>query len=186
MITTWLIEKDVHEDGTCEKLESTVKELGGEVQWFRYPGFDAPIEPKNLPLGFLGPVIVYEPGANCLTMVSTPSTIEAEWRLVIADKKVVAGSQYKLNGGLFIDGNYPSGVAAFAEKIANAAIWASEPHPIYVMDICSVPWNGGSSYYLLEIGSVNCAGLYGLDMKAVVQAANVIAEREFVEVNGED
>ena len=36
---------------------------------------------------------------------------------------------------------------------------------------------------LIEIGSVNCAGLYVSDMAKMVEAASKIAEREWLECN---
>jgi ATP-grasp domain, R2K clade family 3 len=106
----------------------------------------------------------YEPGPDCLAVVSTPETIYAEWRLVIADRKAVTGSQYRRGGKEEISAGFPPEVGAFAETVANANHF--NPHPIYVMDIAGTE----SGYRLVEIGSICCASLYACDLETVVDA----------------
>jgi hypothetical protein len=106
-----------------------------------------------------------------LCVVSTPVKIEQEWRLFIADKKVVAGSLYSENNMLCQEGGYSQEVADFAEKMAE--VW--EPHPVFVMDIASTP----RGLKLMEVGSANCAGFYKSNPYPVVEAMAKIAEREF-------
>lgn len=282
---TWLIEKDVYDDGTCERLAQAVQESGCQVKWFQYPGFNALIEPKNLlDIGFLDPIIVYgslnaakvlqrktnwipglwcdfeklrcrnylahwgkfsihqeycflprsevirkkdwiystfgdtcgqifirpddnsksfhgevvhknefehwvkvsqfqEPGDNCLTIVSKPSSIESEWRLVIADQKVVSASRYKTEGRLVTESGCPDVVRSLAEEIVQTPYscprTAYQPDSIFIMDICSTV---EKTYHLLEIGSFNCAGFYGLDLEAIVKAANIVAKRDWEDI----
>jgi hypothetical protein len=109
----------------------------------------------------------YEPGPACLTIVSKPANIKAEYRLVIADREPVAGSVYK-----------PTPVAGcseevwnFAREVANSC--AFNPHPIYVLDIAETD----KGCKVIEMGSVNGAGLYACDLRKVVEKMTEIAER---------
>jgi hypothetical protein len=116
----------------------------------------------------------YDPGPQCLTLVSRPSTIISEFRFIIADRKVLTGSQYKRDHKLEIAPDFADEAAALAEEIAKSCEF--NPHPIYVMDIA---YTGEAGYRLMEIGSVNCAGLYACDLKKIIEKASEIAEREW-------
>ena len=112
----------------------------------------------------------YEPGPDCLAVVSSPERIQAEWRLVIGEKKVVTGSQYRRDGKEEISAGCPSEVVHFAETVANANRF--EPHPMYVMDIA----NTDAGYRLVEIGSMCCASLYACDLTRVIDVVSRIAK----------
>lgn len=105
-----------------------------------------------------------------LCVVSTPVEIYQEWRLFVANKKVVAGSLYSHKGMLCQEPYYPDEVKTFAEKMAQ--IW--EPHPIYVMDIAETQ----EGLKLCEIGSANCAGFYKAEIKPIIEAMAKIASME--------
>lgn len=102
------------------------------------------------------------PPPEQLCVVSRPEVLLAEWRLVIAGGQVVTGSQYRRAGSLELERGCPAEVARFAEQLA--ARWT--PHPVFVMDVALCD----DGYRLIEIGSVNCAGLYRCDLRAVVAA----------------
>ena len=106
----------------------------------------------------------YRPSPDALAVVAQPQSIDAEWRLVIARKKVVTGSQYRRNGIEEISPACPPEVAAFAESVANAGVF--EPHPAYVMDVCRT----AQGYRLVEIGSICCASLYACNIEQIVAA----------------
>jgi hypothetical protein len=111
----------------------------------------------------------YNPGPDCLAVVSMPETIHAEWRFVIGRKRVVAGSQYRRDGKEELLADYPPEAAAFAESVVDANDF--DPHPMYVMDIAAT--NDG--FRLVEIGSVCCASLYACDLECLVDAVCEIA-----------
>jgi hypothetical protein len=113
-----------------------------------------------------------------LVVVSSPVAIEAEWRFVIADRKVVAGSDYKSSGKLKVSGDSLRNAALFAEQIA-AAPW--QPRAIYSLDIACT---ASGQYRLVEINSINSSGLYRCELLPVIQAMDDIAEREFREWTG--
>lgn len=112
-----------------------------------------------------------EASGRLMCVVAPYLPIEEEWRLVIADGKPVAGSKYKENGYVVYEQGFPDDVGELATEIAQA--WS--PHPVWVLDIArsrGVP-------RLLELGSVNCAGWYHCDLKAVISAMDAAATRDW-------
>jgi hypothetical protein len=110
---------------------------------------------------------------EALAVVASPVRLDAEWRFVIADRKVVAGSGYKGGGKLENVADCERQARAFAQAIA-AEPW--QPHVIYCLDVA---YRGDGRLGILEIGNINSAGLYRCDLLPVIQAMNAIAERDF-------
>lgn len=113
----------------------------------------------------------YEFPLESLVVVSSPKTIVAEWRFVVAGKAVVTGSQY-------LDGSEKaarpvSDVNAFnyAQSIVAAGY---SPDSVWVLDVCKTE---DGEYHLLEIGGFSFAGLYGCDKDAVVKAVSAVAQQ---------
>jgi len=95
---------------------------------------------------------------DTLFVVSSPKQIDQEWRLVVVDKKIVAGCQY-----LPVENSEcPSEIFDFGREIIKNQ-W--EPEIIYTLDICL----SGDRLYLLEINSFSCAGLYENNMKMIIE-----------------
>lgn len=112
-----------------------------------------------------------EPPPQLLCVVARPVRIEAEWRLIVADGKVVTGSQYRRGGSLSIESGFPDEAARLCEDAS--AEWT--PHPIFSMDIAATP----EGLRIIEIGSINCSGLYRCDLRQVLAALKTIAERDW-------
>jgi len=115
---------------------------------------------------------------SLLVIISSPKKIEREWRLVVCEKKVIAGSQYKIDGELEVEKNCPKEVIDFGNKVASNK-W--EPDPIYVMDIGQC--NGEVS--LIELNAFSTSGLYDCDCAIIVKEANKLAIKEWQEQNEE-
>ncbi len=125
----------------------------------------------------------YDPAPESLTMVSKPNRILAEWRMIIAERKVVTGSHYKTEGReayspLDTGDQIGRDAVTFAETVANSSDF--EPAPIYPMDVCLI---GDGSFRLIEIGSINCCGLYKCDVGKIVDVASDLALREWRETH---
>jgi ATP-grasp domain, R2K clade family 3 len=114
-----------------------------------------------------------KPNPAALVVVSAPIQAGGEWRFVIADRKVVAGTHYKWAGKVTSSSDDVKNAGAFAEDIA-AAPW--QPASIYVVDITRT---STGRYRLVEIGGINSAGLYHCELLPVIQAMNGIATRDF-------
>jgi hypothetical protein len=115
---------------------------------------------------------INRPDPAALAVVSSPARIDAEWRFVIADGEVIAGSAYKGGDRLGRPDDAHREAVRFAGEVA-AEPW--QPRPIYVADVAFA----AGRCRLVEIGGVNSAGLYRCDLRAVVAAMNAIAERDF-------
>lgn len=113
------------------------------------------------------------PDPASLVVVSFPVRIEAEWRFVIADRKIVAGTHYKWVGKLEMSKDSLRKAALFAKEVASAP-W--QPRAIYCLDLA---YNGAGQFRLVEIGGINSAGLYHCELQPVIQAMNAIAIRDF-------
>jgi hypothetical protein len=117
----------------------------------------------------------YEFPVESLVVVSSPKSIEAEWRFVIADQAIVAGCQYK-------DGDFAvtsTDVDPEARQVADAVLATGyAPDPVWVMDICRT---SDGAHHLLEIGAFSFANLYGCDKNAVVEAVSRVAIRMHAE-----
>ena len=114
----------------------------------------------------------YGPSEHQLALVGKPVEVSSEWRVIVANKKVVTGSMYRKDKLVEIAPGVPPHVAAYVEWVCNSSEF--EPHPIYVIDIAATP----DGLRVVEIGSVNTAGLYEIDAQAFVDAALAIAEQE--------
>jgi hypothetical protein len=116
---------------------------------------------------------IFNPGPTCMTLISEPLKIEAEYRFVISERKVLTGSQYRLEGEIYNSPHFPDEAASFAEEVVNSCEF--NPHSIFVMDIGRTE----KGYKLIEIGSVNCAGLYVCDLRKFVEKASELGAAEW-------
>lgn len=114
----------------------------------------------------------YEIPPNALCVIAKPVGIKKEWRFVVCDRKVVAGSQYKDAGKTVYEAGYPPEAKAIADKVA-ALEW--QPDSMYVVDVCS----SGDGFYVLECGPFNGAGLYKCELEPIVDAASALALKEW-------
>lgn len=114
---------------------------------------------------------LYKPDKHCLCLISEPSKIIKEYRLIVSDNKVLTGSRYKINGEIEISKEVPKEIIDCAENIMNSVDFV--PHPIYCLDLAKLD---NKTIKMLEIGSVNCAGLYDCDLELIIDKCSEIAE----------
>ncbi len=93
-------------------------------------------------------------------VVSKPYKIYKEWRLFIAEGKVLSGSQYQKRHRLSKSVYVPAEVVSFAEECAK--VWS--PHDVFVMDV----GESGGGLYIIELGSFNSSGFYLADVGEIV------------------
>jgi len=111
---------------------------------------------------------------SLIVVVSSAKRIEKEWRFVVCDRKAITGSQYKANLEVDIAPGYPSEAFALADKIAKEN-W--QPDGMYTVDICESDGN----FYLLEINSFSCSGLYDCDLDIIAEEASKLAIKTWEE-----
>lgn len=91
-----------------------------------------------------------------LAMSAPVPQIDSEYRFVVLNNKVRAGSRYRSEGRLSIDGRIPANVQEQANELA--AGWL--PSKFTVMDVAFLP---GGSAKIVEFNSAHSSGLYAID-----------------------
>ncbi len=115
---------------------------------------------------------LYYDARDLLVVVSEPRTITAEWRFVVVDRRVVAGSEYTALGRAAVRRVEAGPAWDFAQVVASAL---EPPEDVYVLDVCEVD----GRYYLLELNPFSGADLYACDPAAVMRAVSEVARRGF-------
>jgi len=110
---------------------------------------------------------------NELLVFSSPKKIAAEYRFIMADRKVVACSQYK-----------PSVIATVPPFVIDKAVEIAHevkeiPERMWVLDIAEVDYDDRhwslQNYKVVEINSFSCSGWYACDLEAIVHEASRVA-----------
>ena len=112
-------------------------------------------------------------------MVAPAQEILGEFRFVVADRKVVAGSEYRWDNVLDIRRDWPEECHALAEQVAGHP-WQVDV--AYTCDVALTP----EGAKVVELNSFSCAGLYACDLEKVVDGVSVAAWREFTGENIQD
>lgn len=97
-----------------------------------------------------------------LILITRYTDIIKEWRLVIADGKIITGCEYAPNR---ISG-VPELVQKYAQDILNSVKY--NPDPIWILDICEWRWQK-NKFSILETGPFACSGLYACDPKPIIE-----------------
>jgi hypothetical protein len=109
----------------------------------------------------------YDPAT--LVVVAEPREIAREWRLVIAEGRVIAASQYARGGAREFVPDCPAAVRTFADEILGGVSW--RPDAMFMMDV----GESEGRLSLVELNSFSCSGLYRCDLAAVVETASRLA-----------
>lgn len=109
-------------------------------------------------------------GPEVLVVVAPEKQIDAEWRFVICNGKVVTGCRYLPDESVF----FPRSSLRLAQAIASCK-W--QPDIGYTVDIAE----SSGKMYLLEINSFSCAGLYMCDLESIIRELSQAAIEEWKE-----
>lgn len=107
-----------------------------------------------------------------MIMVAPPVNIQGEFRFVIADGKVVTGSEYRWDNVLDVRIDYPDECFQLAKQVAEHD-WQVDV--AYVCDIALTD----EGPKLIELNGFASAGLYACDINQVVEAVSRAAWREY-------
>jgi hypothetical protein len=99
--------------------------------------------------------------------------IMGEFRFIIGDGQVIAGSEYRWDGKLDVRRDYPEECSDMARRVAKLP-WQLDT--VYTCDVALME-NGDPK--IVELNSFASAGWYACDQKKVISAVTDIAEREF-------
>lgn len=114
----------------------------------------------------------YDVPPEALVVVAEPSNLNAEWRFVVTENGVAAGSQYRKGVMVWRDVAYPQE----ALDLANEIVKKYKPDEAWVVDICLTK---SGRYRLMEIGCFSCCGLYECNRDAVIAAVTAAALKEW-------
>lgn len=115
----------------------------------------------------------YDVNPERVVVVAKPHYILGEWRFVIVDGKVVSGIKYEGASTASLD---------VVSQYAQSAIDISgyQPDPAWTIDICQ---KNDGNFYVLEVGSFSCAGLYNTPKRAIIKEVSRVALREWKDYN---
>ena len=158
--------------GLVADAETVLVPIGSPESFFVRP--DSPLKPFSgrvlnrggLSLRALDHGFYYDDDA--LPIVVAPvRTVGREWRYVVCERQVVAGSEY-VAAERSAKPDDPAGAPwAFAAEIARTL---PEPEPVFIIDICDT----SEGLRLLELNPFSGADLYACDRHAVVRAVSEV------------
>jgi len=99
--------------------------------------------------------------------------ITGEYRFVVVNGKVVAGSQYRYEGKLDVRRDYPIEAFELAEEMSKNSF---QPDLIYTCDVATIR---NDKPKIIELNSFSCAGLYACNMQTVITEVSKAAILEF-------
>lgn len=111
---------------------------------------------------------------NEIVVVSSTKKIASEFRLVVANGKVVSGCRYIENDEID-HGPMPENVREFGDSVINGF----SPEPVWVLDIAI---EDGERMSVVEINAFSTSGLYCCPMEPIIKAASEAAQREWESV----
>ena len=157
-----------------ERAVEIAKELDAGDRLFVRP--DSPLKPfsgrvvdvasldlRALDFGF------YFDDPNLPVVAAPVRTVGREWRFVVADGQVVAGSAYDAGSRSAKPAEPDGDATAFATSVA-ASI--APPAAVYVLDVCE----SGGEFRLLELNPFGGADLYACETGEVVRAVSEVAD----------
>jgi len=103
-------------------------------------------------------------------VVAPVRSIAREWRYVVVDREVIAGSAYASDGRSALPDSPGGAPWTFAADVARQL---APPEDVYVMDICEAD----GRLWLLELNPFSGADLYACDCREVVAAVSAAAVR---------
>lgn len=121
----------------------------------------------------------YHENPELMTVVTTPKVLTKEWRFVVAKKRVITGSQYRLGKDVEPElVEIDCEAALYAQSIVDEVEW--EPDPIYTLDVCE----SNGELFLLELNGFSTSGLYDCDLETIIRVASKMAEEEWADTHG--
>jgi len=98
-------------------------------------------------------------------VVSQPTHIHKEWRIVIKNGEFVTGSTYRVNGRLLSKRmSFEDDCSLIIWTVTKAA--KNIDIPLFCLDVALTDYG----YKVVELTSINCAGLYDCDINKVLLA----------------
>ncbi len=110
---------------------------------------------------------------DTLCFMAPLRNIQGEFRFVIADGKIIAGSEYRWDGKLDIRRDWLPECEELAQKVAE------HPWQVDIAYTCDVALTDNGAK-LVELNGFSCAGLYACDLEKVVKGISAAALKEYL------
>lgn len=171
----WLLQRDamiLPASRLVADPDVALRGLGAPERVFVRP--DSPLKPfagrvvttRGLTLRHLDHGFYYD-DPDLPVVVARERRVDAEWRYVVVDGRVVAGSAYAATGRAALPDD-PGG--APWRRAAEIAAALPAPERVYVLDLCAAD----GELWLLELNPFAGADLYACDADAVVRAVDAV------------
>jgi len=122
----------------------------------------------------------YDVDPHELCVVAEPRNVEKEWRFLIVDGAIVAGSEYTPDTrDIFPADSNEDDNCAIGTAVAALSSNSYSPDRAWTLDVCKT---SAGNFYVLEVGCFSCAGLYGMNMEKVVRKISELAVEDWKEV----
>lgn len=109
-----------------------------------------------------------------VVIVSTPKTINGEWRFVCSSEPdIIAYSTYQYQGQRTLIPSAPQGAIDLVRRVLTIGYY---PDPVFVLDVCE---DADGKFWLMEYNSFSSAGLYECKKDLIVKRVSAIAEAEY-------
>lgn len=118
---------------------------------------------------------------STLLLCARPLEVHQEARFVVdpSSHKIVCGSTYGWDENLKYE-NPPKGAYALASQIVNCSRFCSYYQYPLTLDVAEFSEHGIKQWGVMEIGCVNCSGLYGSDLQRFVEGMEDYHENQFI------
>jgi hypothetical protein len=113
--------------------------------------------------------IGYLDGNDFGVAVSRPKELGCEWRVIVVDGTIVTSSLYRQYGIVKAERH----ILPDVEAVVRAAHDRFAPAPAYAIDVAQA----GDAFKVIEYNTLNSAGFYDCDVRAVIDAVTELVQR---------
>lgn len=106
-----------------------------------------------------------------MVSVGPPIEIDAEWRCIVVQGKVVTASMYQRHGQMKQQRGAPPEVVRLCERLARS--WS--PAPVFVLDIAAHE----GRYSVIELNGFNSSGFYAACVNTIVREVSAVVNSNY-------
>ncbi len=107
-----------------------------------------------------------------VVIVSSPKTINGEWRFICGENKILGVSSYMYQQNRIYIPSAPPKATELCQHILNSVSWS--PDRFFALDICETI---DGKFWLLELNAFSSCGLYKANKQNIVREVSEYAER---------
>lgn len=112
---------------------------------------------------------------NDVVVVSSPKTINGEWRFICCEQRIVGVSSYLYQGNRIYIPSAPAGATQLCQHILDSTTW--RPDQFFALDICETI---DGKFWMLELNAFSSCGLYKANKQNIVKEVSQYAKQKFM------